>query len=206
MYEGERFNAISHLIGLILAVAGGTMLIIKASTSREATKIVAASIYVATLVILYLGSTLYHSFRNPKIKGILQQIDHCAIYLLIAGSYTPFCLVTLEGPWGWSILGVVWFLAIVGIIQDLTLGKRDRRLSLVIYALMGWVVVVAMKPLFASLEAMALFLLILGGVVYSAGIYWYVNDEKIRHGHGIWHLFVIGGSLFQFLCIYFYVA
>ena len=125
---------------------------------------------------------------------------------MIAGSYTPFALVTLRGAWGWSLFGVSWGLAVFGIIQELTLGRRTRLLSMILYVVMGWLVLVALPPLIESLPSGGLFWLALGGILYSVGIYWFLNDEKIRHGHGIWHLFVLGGSVCQFVSVLFYVA
>ncbi|ASK27655.1 PAQR family membrane homeostasis protein TrhA [Neisseria chenwenguii] len=207
MYHGERFNAYSHLAGSMLAVAGMVLMIVKAVSDFDPYKLASAITYGVCLFLLYLGSTLYHSIPQPKAKSVLQKIDHCMIYLLIAGSYTPFTLVTLKGGWGWSLFGVSWGLALFGIIQELTIGRRSekRLLSLVIYVVMGWLILVAMYPLAKTLSAAGLFWLALGGILYSAGIYWFVNDHKIKHGHGIWHLFVLGGSLAQFVCIYFYV-
>ncbi|MCP1771873.1 hemolysin III [Neisseria perflava] len=207
MYQGERFNAYSHLVGALLAVAGMVLLIVKAVSQGDGYKLAAAITYGISLFLLYFGSTLYHSIPHTKAKAVLQKVDHCMIYLLIAGSYTPFTLVTLHGGWGWSLFGVSWGLALFGIIQELTIGlKSEKRiLSLVIYVVMGWLILVAMYPLAKVLLGAGLFWLALGGVLYSAGIYWFVNDTKIKHGHGIWHLFVLGGSLAQFICIYFYV-
>ncbi|MDO5058847.1 MAG: hemolysin III family protein [Neisseria sp.] len=207
MYAGERFNAYSHLAGALLAVAGLVLLLLKAAASFDVYKIVSAAAYGSCLLLLYAGSTIYHSVPQPKAKAVLQKLDHCAIYLLIAGSYTPFALITLRGPWGWSLFGVSWGLALFGIVQELTISRNSekRLLSLVLYVLMGWLVLVAVYPLVKSLDGTGLFWLVLGGLLYSAGIYWFVNDEKIKHGHGIWHLFVLAGSLAQFICVYFYV-
>ncbi|QEY24930.1 PAQR family membrane homeostasis protein TrhA [Neisseria animalis] len=207
MYHGERFNAYSHLAGALLAGAGLVLLIMKAVQDFDPYKLAGAVTYGVCLLLLYAGSTLYHSIPQPKAKTVLQKVDHCMIYLLIAGSYTPFTLVTLKGGWGWSLFGVSWGLALVGIVQELTIGLRSetRRLSLLIYVVMGWLILVALYPLAKTLSAAGLFWLALGGLLYSVGIYWFVNDEKIKHGHGIWHLFVLGGSLAQFVCIYFYV-
>lgn len=205
MYYGERFNAYSHLIGVALAIVGTIFLLIKAA-DRSAYHIVSAAVYGASLIVLYLGSTLYHSIAHHMVKRVLQKVDHCAIYLLIAGSYTPFTLVSLNGAWGWSLFGVSWGLAAFGVIQELLIPQKNRHLSLVIYVLMGWLALVAIKPMMSILSIGALVWLVLGGVFYSVGIYWFINDEKIRHGHGIWHLFVLAGSLCQFVCIYYWVV
>ncbi len=198
MYHGERFNAYTHLIGAMLAVAALVLMIIKADDSY---RLASAITYGVCLSLLYLGSTLYHSIPQPKIKAVLQKVDHCMIYLLIAGSYTPFTLIPLKGEWGWSIFGVSWGLAFLGIIQELTIGRKSekRLLSMIIYVVMGWLILVALFPLVQSLSSAGLFWLALGGILYSVGIYWFVNDKKIKHGHGIWHLFVLGGSLAQLL-------
>ncbi|MCA8367548.1 PAQR family membrane homeostasis protein TrhA, partial [Burkholderia contaminans] len=144
--------------------------------------------------------------RNPRLKAILQKCDHSAIYLLIAGSYTPFTLVTLRGPWGWSLFGVSWGLAVFGIVQELTLGRRTRLLSMILYVAMGWLALVAVRPLIHALPPVGTAWLVAGGLIYSAGIYFFINDERIRHGHGIWHLFVLAGSLCQFVSVAMYVA
>lgn len=204
MYHGERFNGISHLIGTLLAMTGLAVLVTRAGIEGDPWKVVSFSLYGATLVILYLVSTLYHSVRG-RTKAILQKCDHSAIYLLIAGSYTPFALVTLRGIWGWTLFGLSWGLALFGIAQELTLGRRTRLLSMILYVLMGWMVLVAIKPLVLTLATPGLIWLALGGVFYSVGIYWFLNDEKIRHGHGIWHLFVLAGSISQFVCVLLYV-
>lgn len=207
MYAGEKFNAYSRLAGAVLAVAGLVLLLMKAAEHFDVYKVVSAAAYGSCLILLYAGSTIYHSMHRPRVKAVLQKLDHCMIYLLIAGSYTPFALVTLRGAWGWSLFGVSWGLALFGIVQELTVGRKSekRLLSLVLYLLMGWLAVVAVYPLVQNLAAAGLFWLVFGGVLYSAGVYWFVNDEKIKHGHGIWHLFVLAGSLAQFVCVYFYV-
>lgn len=205
MYYGERFNGISHLIGTLLAITGLAVLVTRAGIEGDPWKVVSFSLYGATLVILYLVSTLYHSVKG-RAKAILQKCDHSAIYLLIAGSYTPFALVTLRGTWGWVLFGLSWGLALFGIVQELTLGRRTRVLSMVLYVVMGWMVLVAIKPLITTLATGGLIWLAVGGLLYSIGIYWFLNDEKIPHGHGIWHLFVLGGSACQFVSILFYVA
>ncbi|GHD62599.1 PAQR family membrane homeostasis protein TrhA [Jeongeupia chitinilytica] len=206
MYRGERFNSYSHLIGTLLAVTGLVVLIVVASLYGNAWQIVSVSIYGATLVLLYGASTLYHSIRHTGAKKVLQKFDHCAIYLLIAGSYTPFSLVTLRGPWGWTLFGISWGLALIGIIQELLIGKRTRVFSLIIYVLMGWLILIAIKPLHLALPAGGMAWLVAGGVIYSIGIIFFIFDEKIRHGHGIWHLFVLAGSVCHFFSILLYVA
>ena len=206
MHRGERLNSLTHLIGVLLAVAGLVTLVILAADERNPWKVVSFSIYGAMLIVLYVISTLYHSVGSPRAKALLQKCDHAAIYLLIAGSYTPFTLVTLRGPWGWSLFGVSWGLALFGIVQELTLGRRTRVVSMVLYVLMGWIAVIAFRPLLSALPLAGAAWLIGGGIIYSAGIYFFINDERIRHGHAIWHLFVLAGSLCQFISIACYVA
>ncbi|MGE8367425.1 MULTISPECIES: PAQR family membrane homeostasis protein TrhA [Cupriavidus] len=205
MYRGERFNGYSHLAGAILAAAGTAVLITTSALYHDAWKVVSSVVYGATLVFLYTISTLYHSLRG-RPKDILRRLDYCAIYLLIAGSYTPFALVTLRGPWGWTLFGVNWGLAVIGIAQELWIGHRTRVFSLLIYVLMGWLVLFAFGPLVAALPAAGLYWLVAGGVLYTAGIVFFLFDEKVRHFHGIWHLFVLAGSACQFVSILWYVG
>jgi hemolysin III len=204
MYQGERLNSWSHLIGAALAISGLILLTTFAASTGDPWKIVSVVVYGSTLVLLYVISTLYHSLQG-RAKAVFQRLDHCAIYLLIAGSYTPFALVTLRGPLGWTLFGINWGLAIFGIVQENILGKRTRALSLGIYVVMGWLIIFAIKPLAAALPAAGMNWLAAGGVVYTLGIVFYVLDTRIPHGHGIWHLFVLGGSLCQFISILFYV-
>jgi len=205
MYYGERFNSISHLVGAALAVLGSVLLIVTATRLGDPWKIVSFSIYGAMLVALYVASTLYHSVRG-RAKAVLQKFDHCSIYLLIAGSYTPFALVSLRGPWGWSLLGAVWTLAVVGILQEIWFAKGARVLSLVIYLLMGWLALVAVMPLWQALTPLGFAWLAAGGALYTVGIVFYVADQRIRHGHGVWHLFVLGGSSCHFFTVLMFVA
>lgn len=205
MYHGERFNSISHLVGAALAVAGTAVLVALAARLGDPWKIVGFSIYGAMLVALYTASTAYHSVRG-RAKEILQKVDHCSIYLLIAGSYTPFALVSLRGAWGWSLLGVVWGLALLGIVQEIWLAKGARVLSLVIYVLMGWLALVAVVPLWEALTPAGFGWLLAGGACYTLGIVFYATDHKVRHGHGLWHLFVLGGSICHFVTVLLYVA
>ena len=205
MYYGERFNSISHLVGAGLALSGTAVLVGLAARLGDPWKIVSFSIYGAMLVALYVFSTLYHSVQG-RAKVVLRKFDHCAIYLLIAGSYTPFALVSLRGPWGWSLLGVVWGLAVVGILQEIWFAKGARVLSLVIYVLMGWLALVAISPLWHALTPLGFAWLATGGAFYTVGIVFYATDHKVRHGHGLWHLFVLAGSSCHFFTVLFFVA
>jgi hemolysin III len=205
MYYGERFNSISHLVGAALALAGSALLIVLAARLGDPWKIVSFSIYGAMLVALYGFSTLYHSVRG-RAKDVLRKFDHCSIYLLIAGSYTPFALVSLRGPWGWSLLGTVWGLGLLGIVQEIWFAKGARVLSLVIYVLMGWLALVAVEPLWQALTPAGFAWLVGGGICYTVGIIFYATDHKVRHGHGLWHLFVLAGSICHFFTVLLYVA
>ena len=205
MYPGERFNSISHLIGAALALAALIVLVVFASLQGDPWKIVSFTIYGATLFLLYALSTLYHSLHG-RAKLVFQKLDHAAIYLLIAGSYTPFTLVTLRGPWGWALFGVVWALAIIGIIIDSLHRNGPRIYQIIIYLLMGWVILVALYPLIQNLPIGGLVWLVVGGLCYTGGMVFYALDEKLNHAHGIWHLFVLAGSICHFLAILLYVS
>jgi hemolysin III len=205
MVTGERFNSISHLVGVFLAVAGAAVLITQASLQGDAWRIVAFSVYGTMLIALYGASTLYHALRG-RAKAVFQKLDHCSIYLLIAGSYTPFALVSLRGPWGWSLLGVVWSLALLGIVQEVWVARGARVLSLVIYVLMGWLALVAVVPLWHELGPGGFAWLAGGGALYTGGIAFYIADHRLRHSHGIWLLFVLGGSACHFFTLLLYVA
>lgn len=205
MVHGERFNSISHLVGVFLAVAGAAVLITHASLQGDAWRIVAFSIYGAMLIALYGASTLYHALRG-RAKAVFQKLDHCCIYGLIAGSYTPFALVSLRGFWGWTLLGVVWSLAVLGIAQEIWLARGARRLSLALYVLMGWLALAAVVPLWQALGSGGFPWLAAGGALYTGGIAFYATDHRVRHGHGIWHLFVLGGSTCHFFTFLLYVA
>ena len=204
MYHGERFNAWTHLVGALLACAGAVWLLVLASLDGELRKIIGVAIYGLTLVLLYSISTLYHSVQG-RAKVLMRKLDHLSIYLLIAGSYTPFCLVTLEGPWGWTLFGIVWALAIIGMLQEIKPRSEARVLSIVIYAVMGWIVLIAVKPLIAALGRDGFIWLAGGGVLYTVGIIFFAYDSRFRHWHGIWHLFVMGGSLMHFVAVLRYV-
>jgi hemolysin III len=204
MYYGEKFNAWTHLVGAILATIGAVWMLVVATMSGDIWKIISVAVYGVALVMLYSASTVYHSVRG-RAKVIMQKVDHFSIYLLIAGSYTPFCLVTLHGTWGWTLFGIVWALAIIGILQEIKPRSEARVMSIVIYAVMGWIVLVAVNPLIAALGMTGFIWLALGGVFYTVGIIFFAFDTKVRHFHGVWHLFVIAGSLLHFVAISRYV-
>jgi hemolysin III len=205
MYRGERFNGYTHLAGAVLALAGGTILVVMGALKADPWRIVSFSLYAATLFLLYAVSTLYHSTRG-RAKAALRKLDHCSIYLLIAGTYTPFALVTLNGAWGWALFGTAWGLAAVGIVQECWLARGARAASLAIYCVMGWLAVVALAPLLRALGWQGLAWVIGGGLIYTAGIVFYLYDERIRHFHGVWHLFVLGGSAAHYTAIVTFVA
>ena len=205
MVRGERFNGLSHLAATLLAATGVSLLLALSARAMDAWQVTGVAIYGATLLFLFGVSTLYHSTRG-RAKAVLRKLDHCAIYLLIAGTYTPFALVTLRGAWGWSLLGVAWGLAAFGIAQEFFFGKGARIVSLAIYFVMGWMGLAALQPLAAGLGPAGLAWLIAGGTLYSGGIVFYALDERKRHFHGVWHLFVLAGSAAHFVAIAAYVA
>jgi len=203
--RGERFNGLSHLAATLLAATGVSLLLALSARAMDAWQVTGIAIYGATLLFLFGVSTLYHSTRG-RAKAVLRKLDHCAIYLLIAGTYTPFALVTLRGAWGWSLLGVAWGLAALGIAQEFFFGKGARIVSLAIYFAMGWMGLAALQPLAAGLGPAGLAWLLAGGTLYSGGIVFYALDERMRHFHGVWHLFVLAGSAAHFVAIAAYVA
>lgn len=205
MYKGERFNSISHLVGAVAALVGLVIVVVVAARQGDPWKIVSFSVYGATLFSLYTISTLYHSLRG-RAKRIFRKLDHLSIYFLIAGTYTPFTLVTLRGAWGWTIFGIIWGLALVGIGLEALPQKGNRVLSVVVYVLMGWLVLVALEPLLQALPPAGFIWLLLGGICYTGGLAFYMFDEKVRHFHGVWHLFVLAGSISHYVTILFYVA
>lgn len=204
MDDGEKFNALTHLVGAVLALVGAVVLIVLAALNGDLWKVVSVSIYGVTLVLLYSFSALYHSLHG-RAKNLLRKLDHHSIYLLIAGSYTPFCLVTLRGPWGWSLLGVVWGLAALGSLLELRPQSGARILSVVIYVVMGWVALAALVPLLQALGPAGFAWVVAGGLFYTVGIVFYVLDTRLTHAHGIWHLFVIAGSATHYVAILHYV-
>lgn len=203
MYDGERFNSISHLLGAVAALAGGVVLVVYASMQGDPWKIVSFSIYGTTLFLLYLFSVLYHSLRG-EVKSIFRRLDHLAIYLLIAGTYTPFTLVTLNGTWGWWIFAAVWGLALLGMLLEFVPQKR-RILPVIIYLVMGWICLIALKPLLQAMPMAGFWWLLAGGLFYTVGIIFYALDKKLKHAHGIWHLFVLAGSVCHYFTVLLYV-
>lgn len=200
----EIANAVTHGIGVLLSIAGLVLLIVFASIYGDTLHVVSFSIYGSTLVLLYLASTLYHSVQKPEPKRILRIIDHAAIYMLIAGTYTPFTLVTLQGPRGWTMFGVIWGLALLGILYKIFFINRHVIISTLFYLLMGWMIVFSIKDLFQGLALNGIILLGAGGLSYSLGMIFYAGRERLLM-HAIWHLFVLGGSICHFFAILFYV-
>lgn len=200
----ELANSISHGVGAALSVAGLTLMLVVSVAAGDGWKLTSAIVYGASLVFLFSASTLYHSVVHTKAKGVLRVIDHCAIYCLIAGTYTPFMLISLRGVWGWTLFIIIWSLALFGVCFKLFFRHRFPKLSLITYILMGWLVVVAMSEMLVKVPASALWLLLAGGLVYTLGALFYLWDD-IPFNHAIWHLFVLGGSLCHFLAIYIYV-
>ena len=205
MYPGERFNGISHLMGSVLALAGTVVLLVLAARQADPWKIVSFSLYGASLFLLYTFSTLYHSLRN-RAKAVFRRLDHLSIYLLIAGTYTPFALVTLRGEWGWTLFGTVWGLAIIGMMIEFLPRHGPRILPVAIYLFMGWLALIALKPLLQALPLYGFLWLLAGGLCYTLGIIFYGLDKRLKHAHGVWHLFVLAGSICHYVAIYFYVA
>lgn len=189
----ERINAATHAAGIAGGVVGGAFLIVFAALEGGARLIVGVSVFVATLIVLYTASTLYHSARHDGTRRRLKVFDHAAIYLLIAGTYTPFTLAGLRGAWGWSLFGVIWGLAVAGVVFKLFFTGRFKALSTAIYIAMGWLVVIAIVPLTRALDPLTLAWLVAGGVTYTLGTIFYMSRRP--YAHGVWHLFVLGGSI-----------
>ncbi|HNY30332.1 MAG TPA: hemolysin III family protein [Fibrobacteria bacterium] len=199
----DRANSLTHAVGAGFFLAGLALLAVLSARSGDPWKIVSVCVYGATLVLLFSASALYHSVRSPRLRKAFRVLDHVSIHLLIAGTYTPFALVTLRGPWGWSIFGVIWSLALAGVVKDLFLTGRFKGLSTVLFLLMGWLIVVAIVPLVRHLPSSGLALLLIGGLAYSVGAVFYLLDKKLPFGHAVWHLFVLGGGVCHFLSVVF---
>lgn len=200
----EIANTLTHGAGLLLSIAGLVVLVAYSVKYGDTWHVVSSSIFGSTLILLYSTSALYHGIPSATAKPILQRIDHAAIFLLIAGTYTPFTLVTLRGTWGWTLFGLVWGIAAAGVVLELAAKKRRKRLSLSLYLGLGWLIVIAIKPMLRSVETDGLLLLLAGGLSYSAGVIFYVW-KKLPYHHAIWHLFVMAGSALHFFSVLFYV-
>ena len=200
MYRGERFNSISHLVGASLALVGGGVLVTMAAMEGAVDKIVSYSVYAGTLFLLYFASTLYHSFPG-RAKRFFRVVDHQAIYLLIAGTYTPFALLALQGAAGWRLFGGVWAMAIFGMVLDAVRRTGPRIGSLILYLAMGWFCVFALDSLMVVLPTASIVWLIVGGAFYTSGIVFYVLDSWYPWCHGVWHLFVLAGSISHYFAI-----
>jgi hemolysin III len=200
----EIANSVTHGVGLLLSIAGLAVLIVFASRLGNAWHVVSCTIFATTLILQYTFSTLYHSIQIPRTKSMLRVLDHSAIFLLIAGTYTPFMLVNLRGPWGWSLFSIVWSLALLGVLFQVSLLRRWQGVSLALYIGMGWVVVFAIKPMLAAVAPGGLILLLLGGLAYTSGVIFYLW-KGLRYHHAIWHGFVLAGSILHFFAVLFYV-
>jgi len=200
----EIANSVIHGLGIVFGIAGLAVLIAFASLRGDAWHIVGCSIFGAALILLYTTSTLYHSIPLPRVKAVLRTLDHAAIFLLIAGTYTPFLLVNLRGPWGWSLFAVIWGLALSGIVLRIARGRRSPRWAVGLYIGMGWVVLVAIEPLATRVAPGGLWLLLLGGLAYTLGVGFYLW-RRLPYHHAIWHIFVLAGSILHFFAILFYV-
>ena len=200
----EVAHALTHGVGAIAAIVGLVFMLVWAVSYGDTFHVVSASIYGASLILLYLASTLYHAFPWPRVKAFFQQMDHAAIYVLIAGTYTPFALVNLRGAWGWTLLAVVWSIAFIGVIMEVAMKERKKWLSLSLYLGLGWMALVVIKPMLETVEAGGLWLLLAGGLAYTFGVIFYVW-KSLRFHHAIWHLFVLAGSVLHFFSVFYFV-
>ncbi len=196
----EILNSVTHGVGLALSAAGLVVLVVLASLRGNAWHIVACAIYGTSLILLYTASTLYHAFRGPKVRKVFQKLDHASIYVLIAGTYTPLVLVNLRGGWGWTLFGLVWGLAVAGIVFKALSAGRFEILSTLLYLGMGWLAIIAVNPILKALPDLGLLFLLLGGLAYSLGCVFYLRDAK-PFRHLAWHFFVLAGSVFHYFAI-----
>jgi hemolysin III len=204
MVREEIANSVTHGLGLLASLVGAFVLVSLSVEQGEAWHVVSAVVYGSTLVALYAASTLYYAFKGTRARKVLRVLDHCSIYLLIAGTYTPVTLVSMRGGWGWTLFGLAWGLAAVGIAFKILATGRFAILSTLAYVLMGWLCIVAVKPMFVLLSPGALALLGAGGVLYTTGIVFY-NSKRVPYSHAVWHLFVVAGSVCHYLAIALYV-
>lgn len=202
----EIANSISHSVGLGAAIVGTPLLIVHAVQQGSVGYIVGSAIFAATMIVLYLSSALYHSFHPGRLKHIFRIIDHSAVYLLIAGTYTPFTLGVLYGAWGWTLLVLIWVLALTGVVLKVLRRMTHPIISTILYLLMGWLIIVAIDPLYERLPAAGLFWLVAGGLAYTLGTIFFVADSRLRYGHFIWHWFVLAGTTCHYFAVYWYAA
>jgi hemolysin III len=201
----EKANSLTHAAGVVLSLGGLILLVTATAQQGDPRRLVSCTIYGVTLLLFYSFSTIYHSARRPRTKYLFRILDHVSIYLVIAGTYTPFALVTLQGAWGWSLFGVIWGLAIIGAVFKTFLTHRLRVLGPIFYIAMGWLVIIAVKPLLAVLPLAGFWWLVAGGVIYTVGVLFYAI-EKIPYNHTIWHVFVLVASVCHYLAVYWYVV
>jgi hemolysin III len=202
----EIANSISHSAGLGAAIVGTPLLMVHAVQQGGVGYIVGSAIFAATMIVLYLSSALYHSFHPGRLKHIFRIIDHSAVYLLIAGTYTPFTLGVLYGAWGWTLLVLIWVLALTGVALKVLRRMTHPIISTVLYLLMGWLIIVAIDPLYERLPDSGLFWLVAGGLAYTLGTIFFVADSRLRYGHFIWHWFVLAGTTCHYFAVYWYAA
>ena len=202
----ELANSVSHGIGLLASIIGAPFLIVHAAQNGDAKFIVGVIVFAVTAILLYLASTLYHILPTGKIKNVFNIIDHSIIFLLIAGTYTPFTLGVLSGAWGWTLFGIVWGLAFIGVLLKIFKMASHPIVSNGLYLLMGWVVVIVIEPLMARMATVGLLWLLAGGLFYTAGIVFFVTDSRIKYGHLIWHLFVLAGTVCHYFAVLWYAA
>lgn len=205
-FSEEVANVISHGVALIAAIVGTVVLIVQAARHADAGFVVAVSLFGATMILLYLASTLYHALPVSRAKRAFRVIDHAAIFLLIAGTYTPFTLGVLRGAWGWSLFGVVWGLAAAGVVLKVFDKASNPIFSTGLYLLMGWVIVVAVEPLFSRVPTQGLLWLLAGGLFYTVGVVFFATDARVKYGHFIWHLFVVAGTTCHYFAVLWYAA
>jgi hemolysin III len=204
-FGDELASSVIHGIGIVLSIVGLAVLVAHTASYGTASDVLASAVYGLSLILLYTASTLYHSIRAESVRRMLRTLDHIAIFLLIAGTYTPFTLIALRGTWGWSLFGAVWSLALLGIALEMGLLKRYRRFAVLLYVAMGWVGIVAFRPLLAHLQTGGMVLLLAGGAAYTLGVPFYLW-RKLPYHHSVWHFFVLAGSVLQFLAVFFYVV
>jgi hemolysin III len=201
----EIANSVSHGVGFLAAVAAAPVLVFSAVHSGGAAQILGASVFAVTMVLLYLISTLYHALPRNRAKRVFQILDHAAIFLMIAGTYTPFTLGVLRGTWGWTLFGLVWSLALAGVVHTVVGGVRYPKLSTCLYLAMGWLILIAVKPLWLRVPTWGLLWLLAGGIAYTAGVAFYAA-KRVRYSHFVWHLFVIAGTACHFIAVLRYAA